>query len=58
MPSTRGRFIDYVLERDDVKGVWKKHIHHPFVKKLGANTLPLESFKYYLIQDYLYLVGL
>jgi hydroxymethylpyrimidine/phosphomethylpyrimidine kinase / thiaminase len=25
---------------------------------LGNGTLPLESFKGYLIQDYLYLVGL
>lgn len=31
-------------------------MHHPFVMGLGDGTLPLESFKGYIIQDYLYLV--
>lgn len=31
---------------------------HPFVMALGNGSLPLESFKGYIIQDYLYLVSL
>lgn len=31
-------------------------MHHPFVMALGDGTLPMESFKGYIIQDYLYLV--
>lgn len=31
-------------------------MYHPFVMAMGDGTLPLESFKGYIIQDYLYLV--
>ena len=36
--------------------MWKQFVHHPFVLAMGDGTLPLESFKGYIIQDYLYLV--
>lgn len=52
----RGHFIDYLLERPDVAPVWHQFVNHPFVLAMGDATLPLESFKGYLIQDYLYLV--
>lgn len=45
-----------MLERPDVKNVWKTFVYHPFVMAMGDGTLPMESFKQYLIQDYLYLV--
>jgi thiaminase len=51
-----GRFIDYLLDRADVKAAWKEHTEHAFVAGLADGTLPVASFKYYLIQDYLYLV--
>lgn len=51
-----GYFIEYLLERPDVQPVWKEFVHHPFVMALGNGTLPLESFKGYIIQDYIYLV--
>ena len=51
-----GHFIDYLLERPDVAPVWHQFVNHPFVLAMGDATLPLESFKGYLIQDYLYLV--
>jgi thiaminase len=41
-----------------VKGPWKEHTEHAFVAGLGDGSLPVESFKYYLVQDYLFLVGL
>lgn len=44
------------MERPDVSPVWHQFINHPFVLGLGSGELPLESFKGYLIQDYLYLV--
>ena len=53
-----GRFIEYLLERADVKPAWKAHTEHAFLAKLANATLPLENFKNYLIQDYLYLVRL
>ncbi|KAJ0333240.1 hypothetical protein COL5a_000937 [Colletotrichum fioriniae] len=56
LPFAPGRFIEYMLERPDVKNVWKTFVYHPFVMAMGDGTLPMESFKQYLIQDYLYLV--
>lgn len=38
--------------------VWDRFVKHPFVMAMGNGSLPLESFKGYLVQDYLYLVGL
>lgn len=55
--SRSGRFLDYLLERPDVAPIWRRYVHHPFVLALGDGTLPMESFKGYLVQDYLYLVG-
>ena len=55
--SSSGHFIDYFLERPDVAPVWEKFVNHPFVLAMGDGTLPLESFKGYLIQDYIYLVS-
>lgn len=46
-----------MLERPDVAPVWDQFINHPFVLAMGDGTLPVESFKGYLIQDYLYLVS-
>jgi thiaminase len=39
-----------------VSVVWDRFVNHPFVLAMGNASLPLESFKGYLVQDYLYLV--
>jgi hypothetical protein len=51
-----GNFIEYLLERDDVKPAWHEYTHHDFCVKMGDGTLPRAAFKNYMIQDYLYLV--
>ncbi|KHO01166.1 Phosphomethylpyrimidine kinase type-1 [Metarhizium album ARSEF 1941] len=56
LPFSPGHFLEYLLQRLDVKDVWNTFIYHPFVMALGDGTLPLESFKGYIVQDYLYLV--
>ncbi|KAL2358697.1 Phosphomethylpyrimidine kinase-domain-containing protein [Cryomyces antarcticus] len=56
LPFAPKRFIEYLLEREDVKEAWLEHTEHAFVAGLADGTLPLETFKYYLIQDYLYLI--
>ncbi|KAI1847795.1 hypothetical protein JX265_009223 [Neoarthrinium moseri] len=56
LPFAPGRFVDYLLNRPEVAPVWHKFVNHPFVMGLGNGELPLDSFKKYLIQDYLYLV--
>ncbi|ROV90322.1 hypothetical protein VSDG_08151 [Cytospora chrysosperma] len=56
LPFTPGRFVEWALERPDVAPVWDEFVNHPFVMAMGNGTLPLESFKGYLVQDYLYLI--
>jgi hypothetical protein len=56
LTSSSDHFVDYLLERPDVAPVWERFINHPFVLAMGDGTLPLESFKGYLMQDYVYLV--
>ncbi|CAN7384402.1 thiaminase II [Rossellomorea sp. LjRoot5] len=41
--------------RNEVKDIWDASFHHPFVKGIGDGTLPIEKFKYYLLQDAYYL---
>ena len=36
--------------------VWEDGYNHPFVQELGAGTLSKDKFKFYLLQDYLYLL--
>lgn len=40
-----------------MKPVWDEFVHHPFVMAMGNGKMPIESFKGYIIQDYLYLVS-
>jgi thiaminase len=56
LTNSRGGFIEYLLERDDVVPAWHAFTHHEFTQRMGDGTLPRETFKYYMIQDYLYLV--
>lgn len=35
---------------------WDDYIQHDFVKQLAAGTLASDSFRHYLVQDYLYLI--
>ena len=34
------------------------HVEHAFVAGLADGTLPVSAFKYYLVQDYLFLVSI
>jgi len=36
--------------------VWEEGYNHPFLQELGQGTLDKEKFKFYLLQDYLYLL--
>ncbi len=41
---------------ESVEEIWKSYLEHPFVKQLGEGTLPPDLFRFYMIQDYLYLL--
>ena len=37
------------------KVLWPRYLTHPFVTEMADGTLPKEKFRYYMVQDYLYL---
>jgi len=41
--------------RKEVDQIWKASFDHPFVKGIGEGTLPIECFRYYVMQDAYYL---
>ena len=43
--------------RAEADDLWKKIFSNPFLKEIQEGTLPVDKFRYYLAQDYLYLEG-
>ena len=43
--------------RAEASPIWHQIYANPFLAELKAGTLPLEKFRYYMTQDYLYLEG-
>ncbi|MFV0314607.1 MAG: thiaminase II [Anaerotignum sp.] len=41
---------------DGVKDIWSGYLEQPFVKELGEGTLDEACFRFYMIQDYRYLL--
>ena len=40
---------------DSAREIWEGYHTHPFVTGIGDGTLPIEKFRYFMLQDYLYL---
>ncbi len=49
-----GKVTDILL--NEVKDIWDSYNEHPFVTGIADGSLDKEKFKYYMIQDYLYLI--
>jgi thiaminase (transcriptional activator TenA) len=41
--------------RTEANDIWQANFQHPFIQELRDGTLPLEKFKYYVLQDSYYL---
>ncbi len=56
MPKSESRtFTDELRERFDAE--WRAtHHDHPFVKGIGDGTLSLDRFRFFMQQDYLFLI--
>jgi thiaminase/transcriptional activator TenA len=44
------------IMRERARQIWEDGYNHPFVQEIGKGTLDKEKFKFYLLQDYLYLM--
>ncbi|HAL58508.1 MAG TPA: thiaminase II, partial [Sarcina sp.] len=41
---------------DGSRDLWDAYLEHPFVQGIADGTLDREKFRFYMIQDYLYLI--
>ncbi|KMY56059.1 TENA/THI-4 family protein [Bacillus sp. FJAT-27231] len=41
---------------EKLQPIWRKNHNHPFVRGIGDGTLDQQKFRFYMIQDYLYLI--
>lgn len=41
---------------EGIKDIWNGYVEQPFVKELGEGTLPEDRFRFYMVQDYRYLL--
>lgn len=53
-PAPKGSLFDRL--RGANEAVWLSYVQHDFVRRLAAGTLPEPAFRFYLVQDYLFLV--
>ena len=51
--ENRVKLSERIYER--AKALWPRYLTHPFVTEMADGTLPREKFRYYMVQDYLYL---
>ncbi|AGK53411.1 thiaminase II [Bacillus sp. 1NLA3E] len=47
-------FSERIYEK--TQPIWRKNHAHPFVQGMGAGSLDPKKFRFYMIQDYLYLI--
>ncbi|PAK47472.1 thiaminase II [Priestia megaterium] len=48
------KFSERLYEK--LQPIWRHNHNHPFVQGMGDGTLEKEKFRFYMIQDYLYLI--
>ena len=53
LPFAPGYFVEYRLGRPSIQPLWKAFTEHKSVRGIGDETLPLDVFKMFLVQDYL-----
>ena len=52
--TTRDSFTHAIRAR--AQPIWDRELKHPFVRGLDDGTLPIDRFRFYLAQDYVFLI--
>src|SRR5580704_9161034 len=52
--TTRDSFTNAI--RAKAQPIWDRELKHPFVRGLAEGTLPIDRFRFYLAQDYVFLI--
>ncbi len=47
------KFTDRLFKENEA--LWQSYLTHPFIKGMQDGSLPIQAFRYYMLQDYLYL---
>ncbi|KAG0668233.1 hypothetical protein C6P45_004886 [Maudiozyma exigua] len=55
-PTIHNNFFEYLINHDLVKKHWDSYVNHDFVRQIADGTLDLNKFKFFIEQDYSYLV--
>lgn len=48
------KFSEHLYHK--LQPIWRKNHSHPFVREMGDGTLDPDKFRFYMVQDYLYLI--
>lgn len=51
-----GDFFTYLINHPKVKPHWESYVNHDFVKQVAQGTLKREKFRFFIEQDYSYLI--
>lgn len=51
-----GDFFQYLIEHPKVKPHWDSYVNHEFVRQVANGTLPRDKFRFFIEQDYAYLI--
>lgn len=51
-----GDFFQYLIQHPKVKPHWESYVNHEFVKQVANGTLPRNKFRFFIEQDYSYLI--
>ena len=55
LPFKEGQAVQYMCNHPEINPFWEKYILHPFMRKVGDFSLPLENFTNFVEQNVIYL---
>ncbi|GMM28509.1 bifunctional hydroxymethylpyrimidine kinase/phosphomethylpyrimidine kinase [Martiniozyma asiatica (nom. inval.)] len=57
LPFKNGDALKYLYSHPKIEQHWQAYVNHPFMFKVRDMSLPLENFKHFIQQDYIYLIN-